>query len=142
MRRLSPREIDSFFLKRREMTLAARSEVLNMLEVKEDRWSGWLEDETPRRSSGCGAYIPELTTHRHRGRLLCLGSRAETSTLQGRHRRFVRDSAFHTYFRGLLSLLVTQQKWYHHLHQVCVCVVFFSYLFGTSSSLDVTAGVT
>ena len=23
---------------------------------------------TPRRSSGCGAYISELTTHRHRGR--------------------------------------------------------------------------
>ena len=25
----------------------------------------------PRRSSGCGACIPELTTRRHRGRLLC-----------------------------------------------------------------------
>ena len=47
---------------------------------------------TPRRSSGCGACIPELTTRRHRGPLLCLGSRAKASTL-GReaytfHRRF------------------------------------------------------
>ena len=34
----------------------------------------------PRRSSGCGACIPELTTRRHRGRLLCLlGSRAKAS---------------------------------------------------------------
>ena len=51
---------------------------------------------TPRRSSGCGACIPELTTRigtvggrRHRGRLLCLlGSRAKASILRGRHIRF------------------------------------------------------
>ena len=80
---------------------------------------------TPRRSSGCGACIPELTTRRgtvdgrrHRGPLLCLGSRAKASTLEGRHRRFTRGSAFHMSFRGLLFLLATQQKWYHHLQQV------------------------
>ena len=79
---------------------------------------------TPRRSSGCGACIPELTTRRHRGRsqapwtLLCLGSRAKASTLEGRHRRFTGGSAFHISFRGLISLLATQQKWYHHLQQV------------------------
>ena len=55
---------------------------------------------------------------RHRGPLLCLGSRAKASTLQGRHRRFTGASAFHMYFRGLLSSLATQQKWYHHLQQV------------------------
>ena len=37
---------------------------------------------TPRRSSGCGACIPELTIRKHRGPLLCLGSRAKASTLQ------------------------------------------------------------
>ena len=73
---------------------------------------------TPLRSSGCGACIPELTTRRHRGPLLCLGSRAKASTLDGRHRRFTGDSAFHMSFRWLLSLLATQQKWYHHLQQV------------------------
>ena len=72
----------------------------------------------PRRSSGCGACIPELTTRRHRGRLLCLGSRAKASTLGGRHIRFAGGSVFHTSFRGLLSLLATQQKWYDHLQQV------------------------
>ena len=73
---------------------------------------------TPRRSSGCGARIPELTTCRHRGWLLCLGSRAKASTLHGTRRRFVGGSVFHTSFRRLLSLLATQQKWYHHPHQV------------------------
>ena len=53
---------------------------------------------TPRRSSGCGACIPELTTRRHRGPLLCLGSRAKASTLEGRHRRFTGGSAFHTWY--------------------------------------------
>ena len=73
---------------------------------------------TPRRSSGCGACIPELTTRRHRGPLLCLGSRAKASTLEWRHRRFTGGSAFHMSFSGLLSLLEAQQKWYHHLQQV------------------------
>ena len=73
----------------------------------------------PRMSRGCGACNLELTTRRHRGRLLCLGSRAKESTLRGRHRRFAGGSVFHTLFRGLLSLLVTQQKkWYHHSQQV------------------------
>ena len=81
----------------------------------------------PRRSSGCGACIPELTTRRHRGRLLCLGSRAKASTLRGRHRRFAGDSIFHTSFRGLLSLLATQQKWYHHLQQVVQSLIPHNY---------------
>ena len=53
---------------------------------------------TPRRSSGCGACIPELATRRHRGRLLCLDSRAKASTLHGRRRRFVGGSVFHTWY--------------------------------------------
>ena len=36
--------VNSFFLKRRERTLAARSEGLEMLEVEEDRWFGRLDD--------------------------------------------------------------------------------------------------
>ena len=74
----------------------------------------------PRRSSGCGACILDLTTRRHYGRLLCLVSRAKASTLRGRHRRFAGGSVFHTSFRGLLSLLATQQKWYHRLQQQVV----------------------
>ena len=82
---------------------------------------------TPRRSSGCGACIPELTTRRHRGRLLCLGSRAKASTLQERHRRFTSGSTFHMSFRGLFSLLATQQKWYHHLQQVVQSLIPHDY---------------
>ena len=82
---------------------------------------------TPRRSSGCGACIPELTTRRHSGPLLCLGSRAKASTLEGRHRRFTGGSAFHMSYRGLLSLLATQQKWYHHLQQVVQSLIPHNY---------------
>ena len=42
----------------------------------------------PRRSSGCGPCIPELTARRQHGRLLCLGSRAKASTLGGRRTHF------------------------------------------------------
>ena len=38
--------VHSFLLKRRERTLAARSAVLEMLEVKEDRRFGRLEDDS------------------------------------------------------------------------------------------------
>ena len=39
-------EVHSFLLKRRERTLAARSAVLEMLEVKEDRRFGSLDDDS------------------------------------------------------------------------------------------------
>ena len=81
----------------------------------------------PRSSSGCGACIPELTTRRHRGRFLCLGSRAKASALRGRHRRLAGGSVFHTSFRGLLSLLAAQQKWYHHLQQVVQSLIPHNY---------------
>ena len=82
---------------------------------------------TPRRSSGCGACILELTTRRLRGPLLCLGSRAKSSTLEGRHRSYTGDSAFHMSFRGLLSLLATQQKGYHHPQQVVQSLIPHNY---------------
>ena len=41
-------EVHSFLLKIRQRTLAARSEVLEMLEVKEDRWFGRLDDDSPK----------------------------------------------------------------------------------------------
>ena len=56
---------------------------------------------TPRRSSRRGACIHELTTRRHRGPLLYLGSRAKAPTLRGRHR------VSPAVPRGLLSLLAT-----------------------------------
>ena len=52
MRRLSPRvgriEVHSFLLHRRERTLAARSEVLELLEVKDGRWFERLGDDSPK----------------------------------------------------------------------------------------------
>ena len=65
---------------------------------------------TPRRSSGWGACIPELTSRR-RGRSQApwtIGSRAKASTLRGRHIRFAGGPACRVSFRGLLSLLATQ----------------------------------
>ena len=41
-------EIHSFLLKKRERTLEARSEMLEMFEVKEDRWFGRLDDGSPK----------------------------------------------------------------------------------------------
>ena len=64
-------EVHSFLLKGRESTLAARSEVLEMLEVKGGTWFGRLDDDS-RRSSGRGACILELTTCRHRGAVVIL----------------------------------------------------------------------
>ena len=42
------RSVHSFLLTRRERTPAARSEVLDMLEVKEDMWFGRLDDDSPK----------------------------------------------------------------------------------------------
>ena len=61
-------EVHSFLLTRRERTLAARSAVLEMLEVKEDRWFGRLDDDSAKVKWMWRVY-PELTTRRHRGRL-------------------------------------------------------------------------
>ena len=41
----------------------------------------------------------------------------QTFTLQGRHRRFVGDSAFHTSLCGAPFLVGEQQKWYHQILQ-------------------------
>ena len=41
-------EVHSFLSKRKERTLEARSEVLEMLEVKEDRWLGRVDDGSPK----------------------------------------------------------------------------------------------
>ena len=78
---------------------------------------GGLRMTLPRRS-GRVACIPELTTRRYHGRLLCLGSRAKASILKGGID--VSSAIPHSirHFFELLSLLATQQKkWYHHLQQ-------------------------
>ena len=66
-------EVHSFLLKRRERALAARSSCLICSKLRRIGGLGGLR-MTPRRSSDCGACIPESTTHRHCGRLICLGS--------------------------------------------------------------------
>ena len=95
-----------------ERTLAARSEVLEMLEVMEDRWLGRLDDDSPKVKRMRRVYLrvdymqaPWTVAGTVNGWLLCLGSRAKASTLHGRRRRFVGSSVFHKSFRGL-SLLV------------------------------------
>ena len=50
-------------------------------------------------------------------RWLSLSSQAKSFTFQGRHRRFVGDSAFHTTLRGAPLLVGEQQKWYHQILQ-------------------------
>ena len=50
-------------------------------------------------------------------RWLSLSSRAKAFTFQGRHRRFVGDSAFHTSLRGAPLLVGEQQKCYHQILQ-------------------------
>ena len=40
--------VHSFLLKKRQRTLATRSEGLDMLEVKHDRWFGRLDDDSPK----------------------------------------------------------------------------------------------
>ena len=63
-------------------------------------------------------FVFRVTFYVHRGsgqarvyprRWLSLSSRAKAFTLQGRHRRFVGDSAFHTSLRGA-PLLVGEQR--------------------------------
>ena len=48
---------------------------------------------------------------------LSLSSRAKAFTFQGRHRRFVGDSAFHTSLRGAPLLVSEQQKYYDQILQ-------------------------
>ena len=115
-------EVHSFLLQIREGTLAARSQVLKMLEVKYGRWFGMLDDDSPKVKWMRRVY-PRVDYTQAPWPLLRLGSRAKASTRQGRHRRFTGSSAFHMYFRGLLSLLATQQNWYHHLQQVAQSLI-------------------
>ena len=91
-----------------------------MLEVKDGRLFGRLDDDSPKVKWMRRVYPRAGTVddRRHRGPLLCLGSRAKASTLEGRHRRFTGGSAFQMYFCRLLSLFATQQKWHHHLQQL------------------------
>ena len=109
-------EVHSFLLKRRKR-MEARSEVL---EVKEDGWFGTLDDGSPKVKWMRRVHPRVDYTQAPLTELLCLGSRAKASTLRGRHTRFAGCSVFHTPFRGLLSLLATQQKWYNHLQQQLV----------------------
>ena len=50
-------------------------------------------------------------------RWLSLSSRAKEFTFQGRHRRFIGDSAFHTSLRGAPLLVGEQQKCYYQILQ-------------------------
>ena len=72
-------------------------------------------------------FVFRMTFYVHRGsvqarvyprRWLSLSSRAKAFTFQGRHRRFVGDSAFHTSLRGAPLVVGEQQKkWYHQIVQ-------------------------
>ena len=61
-------EVHSFLLKRRERTLAARSAVLEMLEVKEDRRFGRLDDDSAKVKwmCVCVCFLPIYSGHQVR----------------------------------------------------------------------------
>ena len=69
------------------------------------------------RSRGCCACVPELTARRHRGRVLL--RQPKTFTVHFKGGMDASSAIPHSIrlFVGLLSLLVTQQKWYHPLQQ-------------------------
>ena len=70
-------------------------------------------------------FVFRMTFYVHRGsgqarlyprRGLSLSSRAKAFPLQGGHRRFVGDSAFHTSLRGApLPVGEQQKKWFHQI---------------------------
>ena len=71
-------------------------------------------------------FVFRMTFYVHRGsgqarvyprRWLSLSSRVNAFALEGRHRRFVGDSAFHTSLRGVPLLVGEQQKWYKQILQ-------------------------
>ena len=82
---------------------------------------------TPRRSSGCGACIPELTTRRHRGRsrhrgrLLCLlGSRAKASTLDFEGDIYVLPAVPH----AACLFVASSPCWRHRRSGIIICNKF------------------
>ena len=83
---------DDGLLKRRGRTLAAWSEVLDILEDKECSWFKGLANDSPKVKWMRRVY-PGVTTRRHRGRV-CISSLVKAFLLQGRHSRFVGDSTF------------------------------------------------
>ena len=71
-------------------------------------------------------FVFRMTFYVHRGSgqarvyprwWLPLSSRVKAFTLQGRHRRFVGDFAFHTSLRGAPLIVGEQDKWYHQILQ-------------------------
>ena len=85
------------------MTLEARSEVREMLGVKEGRWFGRLDDGSPKVKRMRRVYPRVDYTQAPWTVVICLGSRIKASTLRGRHRRFVGDSVFHTHTKYVFS---------------------------------------
>ena len=80
-------------------------------------------------------------------RWLSVSSQAKAFTLQGTHRRFIGDSAFHTSLRGALLLVGEQQKWYCQILQKvhrslmphdCIpsCTVYWYILLYSSMHVD------
>ena len=111
-----------------------RSEVLEMLEVNENMWFGRLDDDSPKVKWMRRVYLRVDYTQAQWTRLLVpwtvvmLRQPSQFIHNSRRHRRFTGGSAFHTSFRGLLSLLATQQKWYHHLQQIEQSLIPHNYI--------------
>ena len=81
-----------------------------MLGVKEDRWFGRLDDDSPKVKRMRRVY-PRVNYTQAPWTVVMLRQPSQSaSTLQGRHRRFAGGSGFYMSFRGLLSLLAIQQK--------------------------------
>ena len=98
-----------------------------MLEVKDGRWFERLDDVSPKVKWMRRVYPRVDYTQAPWTVVMLIGSRAKTSIHEGRHRRFTGSSAFDMSFRGLLSMLATQQKCYHHLQQVVQSLIPHNY---------------
>ena len=122
--RYGPIEVHSFLLKGRESTLAARFEMLEMLEVKDGRWFGRLGGDSPKVKWMRRVYLRVDYTQAPwtvAGSVdRCYAWAAELKHPHLKGGIDVSPAVPHSIylFVGLLSLLATQQKWYHHLQQV------------------------
>ena len=98
--------------------------MLELLEFKDGGWFGRLDDDSPkvkwmRRVYPRVDYTPApWTVAGIVDRCYAWAAELKHPHLKGGIDVLPGGSAFHMSFRGLLSLLATQQKWYHHLQQV------------------------
>ena len=103
-----------------------------MLEVKDGRWFGRLDADSPKVKWMRRVY-PRVDYTQERWTVAgtvdcCYAEAAELKYPHFEGGIDISPAAPHSvYFRGLLSLLATQQKWYHRLQQVVQSLIPHNY---------------